>query len=643
MITAGCETDKVSVFPEISVNTIYKGYVYIIENEISKGYVSVQNSAPQQRLEYSPLSGGKIVIDYKEAIIQKDGSFILHLDEIIKPFIDVQIYDANNRLITTYKINMQNNRTLTQRIRITGSKGYYKAELATMDNVGSIIKNHCPIAWAGPDKIVLNSHAITLEGKGYDWDSSDSTTDEPGSQDIKFYEWDIDGDGIYEYRKTSNGIVTIATRELELGTHVISFKVTDYQDQISIDTINLTIINSGNENTQPIANAGKNLNGYPYQVIQLDGSQSYDDDGDTLSYYWSQTGGPITALDDSTKQNPTFIPSEPGCYIFSLVVNDNKQTSVSESEPEFVYIWIDTVETTNIIPYLVYSSNQDRSAYYYLYTMNEAGLNITKIITFDNYHSKNPVWSRSGRYIFFESQYGNNGNQIFRIEYTTGYYKAITSNYDNYSVAISPTTDYIAYVSTKTGNRQIFIVDYEGNAPDTNTTRIPYRLLATPANQYTPCFSADGNYIIYATDSDEITTGFRNIYKIPLHLDTNELTSGTHNINNAIQLTSTSGVDEYSPNCSVNNEIIYIKNNAGYKEIWIMDIDGNNQSTISSSISTNNSYPVFSPNGEKILFSSIRDGDSDYEIYIMDKNGTNIRRLTSNDVDDTHPSFYPNY
>ena len=47
--------------------------------------------------------------------------------------------------------------------------------------------------------------------------------------------------------------------------------------------------------------------------------------------------------------------------------------------------------------------------------------------------------------------------------------------------------------------------------------------------------------------------------------------------------------------------------------------------------------PTWSPSGQSIAFVSYLDGDAD--IYVMDADGSNQRRLTQNDTDDTSPSW----
>jgi dipeptidyl aminopeptidase/acylaminoacyl peptidase len=52
------------------------------------------------------------------------------------------------------------------------------------------------------------------------------------------------------------------------------------------------------------------------------------------------------------------------------------------------------------------------------------------------------------------------------------------------------------------------------------------------------------------------------------------------------------------------------------------------------------SFPSWSPDGTKIVFVSTR-GDDIGEIYVMDANGSNTIRLTTNTVLDYHPSRQP--
>jgi Tol biopolymer transport system component len=49
--------------------------------------------------------------------------------------------------------------------------------------------------------------------------------------------------------------------------------------------------------------------------------------------------------------------------------------------------------------------------------------------------------------------------------------------------------------------------------------------------------------------------------------------------------------------------------------------------------------PTWSPDGSRIAFVSDRDGDT--EIYVMNADGTNVRQVTFNNVNDSHPAWIP--
>ena len=78
------------------------------------------------------------------------------------------------------------------------------------------------------------------------------------------------------------------------------------------------------ENVAPVANAGVDQTRSVSSTVTLDGSGSSDDNGDTLTYGWAQTGGtPTVTLSNPAAQSPTFTaPSAATVLTFTLTVTD---------------------------------------------------------------------------------------------------------------------------------------------------------------------------------------------------------------------------------------------------------------------------------------------------------------------------------
>lgn len=73
-------------------------------------------------------------------------------------------------------------------------------------------------------------------------------------------------------------------------------------------------------------------------------------------------------------------------------------------------------------------------------------------------------------------------------------------------------------------------------------------------------------------------------------------------------------------------------------EIYTMNADGTNVKRLTFSKGPDES-PIWSPDGKYILFASYRNGDS--EIYLMDIDGKGQRNLTNHPAYDGHPNFSP--
>ena len=115
---------------------------------------------------------------------------------------------------------------------------------------------------------------------------------------------------------------------------------------------------TGKCNNAPVANAGTDQNVITGNLVTLDGSNSFDSDGDMITFLWTfvevPAGSAVTdaSLSDANSAQPKFIPDIDGSYLLSLIVNDG----LKDSTPDEVTI---TAKTPNVAPNAKAGSDQN--------------------------------------------------------------------------------------------------------------------------------------------------------------------------------------------------------------------------------------------------------------------------------------------
>jgi Tol biopolymer transport system component len=78
--------------------------------------------------------------------------------------------------------------------------------------------------------------------------------------------------------------------------------------------------------------------------------------------------------------------------------------------------------------------------------------------------------------------------------------------------------------------------------------------------------------------------------------------------------------------------------NENIEDIFTMNTDGSNLRRLTNNLELNHN-PSWSSDHKKIVFESLRDGN--FEIYVMNADGSNQTRLTNNEYADGDPSYSP--
>lgn len=191
--------------------------------------------------------------------------------------------------------------------------------------------NTPPVADAGSDQTVAVNTTVMLNGAG----SSDA------DGDPLTYSWSLTPPaGSTAVLSDPTAINPTFVADIA-GTYIAQLIVNDGSVNSLPDTTTIST-----SNTQPVADAGVDQTVDVDTTVQLDGSGSFDVDGDALTYSWSFSVNPGTAsLSDPGSVNPTFIPDVEGLYVVQLIVNDGS----IDSDPDTATITVNVQPNTDPI------------------------------------------------------------------------------------------------------------------------------------------------------------------------------------------------------------------------------------------------------------------------------------------------------
>jgi len=173
----------------------------------------------------------------------------------------------------------------------------------------------------------------------------------------------------------------------------------------------------------------------------------------------------------------------------------------------------------------------------------------------------------------------------------------------------------LAYVNASSGNKELYMMDYDGASP--------VRLTSNKAINLSPAWSPDLRSIAFTS---YMGNGYPYMYRLfPFEKRPIQLIAGYLGINSS---------PAWSPD---GRQLALTLSKDGNPEIYVFTVATGafRRLTTFSGIDTE---PTWSPTGREIAFVSDRSGSA--QIYVMDAEGTNVRRLT-NDGFNTQPRWSP--
>jgi len=177
-----------------------------------------------------------------------------------------------------------------------------------------------------------------------------------------------------------------------------------------------------------------------------------------------------------------------------------------------------------------------------------------------------------------------------------------------------PFTGKIAFVTKLSGNKEIFVMDYDG--------RNPQRVTNNGSININPDFAPSGREIIYTS----YKKGNPDLYRRELFTGFEARISARPGLN---------AMGAYAPD---GNRIALVMTKDGNSEIYLIAKDGKELARLTRNPAIDVS-PAWSPDGAKIAFVSDRLGKP--QVFIMNADGSEVRRLTTAGAYNVTPRWSP--
>jgi hypothetical protein len=304
---------------------IYRFELIVKDNNgaVAKDTVQVTvNASPQSNQAPVAVTGNNIVMTLPTNSVTLSGNASYDTDGIISTYLWKKISGPAQFNIVTP--------TQKQTLVLNLVQGSYEFELTVTDDDGATGKdtimvivnpgappaNQAPKASAGNDVVITQpTSSVALLGTG---------TDEDGT--ISSYAWkQVAGPAASTIVSPTQALTTIQ-RLTAVGTYRFEFTVTDNKGATGKATVQVIVNAASSTNRPPVAVAGDDrVISFPSDSAHLDGTASFDPDGQISTYLWSWISGPAQPeMAQANQARPEVTHLVAGKHYFELQVKDNK-------------------------------------------------------------------------------------------------------------------------------------------------------------------------------------------------------------------------------------------------------------------------------------------------------------------------------
>jgi eukaryotic-like serine/threonine-protein kinase len=263
-----------------------------------------------------------------------------------------------------------------------------------------------------------------------------------------------------------------------------------------------------------------------------------------------------------------------------------------------------------------------------IYVMGAAGENPIRLVD----GGRDPSWSPDGKEIVYSTMFGNMlsrfslGGELWVVNLASREKRRLEAGPDAVQPAWSPNGQRIAFWGLRNGSkREIWTIPATGGTPVSVTN--------DDFDDVNPVWSPDGRWLYFTSNRN----GRWGIWRLPI-----DETAGTP-----------LGQPEWIPTTSDNSlEFSIAKNGQRMiytsarkaNQIFRIAFDTANGQVRGEPLKVTQSEryivtPDVSPNGEQIAYYSY--GDPQFDLYIVNKDGTNPRQLTNDSAKDRYPRWSP--